>query len=626
MATKVASLYAEIGSDTTKLEAGIKKSKSLLTSLKGSTDKMVQPLNDAGSILMNLGKMAAPAIAAGYALKKAFDWGAEGTQLEYAADKFDRLTASIGGTSDALLVDLRKATKGTLSDAKLMAGAGDLMALGLANSYDEVVRLSKVVGGLGMDMNQLVLTLTNQTTMRFDALGVSVDGFDAKVAKLKATGMSANDAFKEAFLQQAEEQLAKVGDKADTGAGSIARMEASVENLANSLKMKLAPAAVTFADVMTRNIEITRILNEAEDAGLITSLERTRAGSFLFGSEEANMKQVEEIAKKLEGYNKMLADAAMRSRSAGRSTDEHRAAVTTLDATLQSANRDLAEQKAAFDGVISPAQAAENKIRAVSAAEAEAYRNARNWKSGLGETVSLLDRLNTMDLNFGDKIKAELDQMAWDAAGGDVIQQAGGRINKALEAGKITPAQAEEMLKELAIASDTLAANINKTDFNTLAQALVDDLHIPLDEAKTKAQEAIDAIKAGALEKYIYTIEIRYNDGGYHPAWEGKQTQGITVSPGDGSGRGNQGTPKASGGAVNIGTSYMVGERGPEMFTPGASGYITPNHALGGGDTYVTNNIYQLPGEDGASLAARVVAMQARANRRGAAGLGYAGA
>jgi hypothetical protein len=41
---------------------------------------------------------------------------------------------------------------------------------------------------------------------------------------------------------------------------------------------------------------------------------------------------------------------------------------------------------------------------------------------------------------------------------------------------------------------------------------------------------------------------------------------------------------RASGGPVTGGGgSYLVGERGPELFTPGTSGNITPNNALGGG-------------------------------------------
>jgi lambda family phage tail tape measure protein len=40
---------------------------------------------------------------------------------------------------------------------------------------------------------------------------------------------------------------------------------------------------------------------------------------------------------------------------------------------------------------------------------------------------------------------------------------------------------------------------------------------------------------------------------------------------------------RASGGPVAGGSTYLVGEKGPELFTPGSSGSIVPNHALGGG-------------------------------------------
>ena len=48
-------------------------------------------------------------------------------------------------------------------------------------------------------------------------------------------------------------------------------------------------------------------------------------------------------------------------------------------------------------------------------------------------------------------------------------------------------------------------------------------------------------------------------------------------------------TPKADGGPVKAGGSYIVGERGPEMFSPGVSGMITPNHALGGSTNVIVN-------------------------------------
>lgn len=48
---------------------------------------------------------------------------------------------------------------------------------------------------------------------------------------------------------------------------------------------------------------------------------------------------------------------------------------------------------------------------------------------------------------------------------------------------------------------------------------------------------------------------------------------------------------RANGGRVQAGRTYKVGERGPEYLTMGASGNITPNHALGGGSG---NNYYAI--------------------------------
>jgi len=46
-------------------------------------------------------------------------------------------------------------------------------------------------------------------------------------------------------------------------------------------------------------------------------------------------------------------------------------------------------------------------------------------------------------------------------------------------------------------------------------------------------------------------------------------------------------TKREKGGPVNAGSTFLVGEKGPEMFVPSRSGRIIPNNAMGG----VTNNI-----------------------------------
>jgi len=65
--------------------------------------------------------------------------------------------------------------------------------------------------------------------------------------------------------------------------------------------------------------------------------------------------------------------------------------------------------------------------------------------------------------------------------------------------------------------------------------------------------------------------------GGYFDLMTGKGTAGPNFG-------------LADGGTARAGRTYMVGERGPELFSPGITGTVTPNHALGG-STNVTVNV-----------------------------------
>jgi phage-related minor tail protein len=62
---------------------------------------------------------------------------------------------------------------------------------------------------------------------------------------------------------------------------------------------------------------------------------------------------------------------------------------------------------------------------------------------------------------------------------------------------------------------------------------------------------------------------------------------------------------RADGGPVTANSSYLVGERGPEIFTPSTSGNITPN---GGGNVIVHINTPAIVGRNAeAELAEMVV-------------------
>jgi len=52
---------------------------------------------------------------------------------------------------------------------------------------------------------------------------------------------------------------------------------------------------------------------------------------------------------------------------------------------------------------------------------------------------------------------------------------------------------------------------------------------------------------------------------------------------------------RAQGGSVAAGTPYLVGERGPELFTPSTGGYVTPNNQLAGAGGITINNYITTP-------------------------------
>jgi hypothetical protein len=217
-------------------------------------------------------------------VKQGYDFAKEGAEIEFQKERFDRLAVSIDTTSDVLLGQMKEASRGTLSDMEAMGAATDLMSLGLAKTAQEAVRLSKVQTGLAMDTNNLVLTLTNMRTMRFDQLGVSVDGFKERLEGLKKTmqGASEQDIFKEAFLQQAEMQLERVGNAADSSAGQFKIFEAEWKNMADGVKVGVAtaltPALVAWNNMVKQGHDEVDMMEKVAKANNMTYEEFIRLG------------------------------------------------------------------------------------------------------------------------------------------------------------------------------------------------------------------------------------------------------------------------------------------------------------------------------------------------------------
>jgi hypothetical protein len=93
----------------------------------------------------------------------------------------------------------------------------------------------------------------------------------------------------------------------------------------------------------------------------------------------------------------------------------------------------------------------------------------------------------------------------------------------------------------------------------------------------------------------------------------GKAVSGIASGLGSVFGGG-----RAMGGPVSAGTTYLVGENGPELFTPSSSGKVIPNNAMGGNTFNITVN----GALDSEGTARTIVDILNRSQARGSLGAG----
>ena len=116
-----------------------------------------------------------------------------------------------------------------------------------------------------------------------------------------------------------------------------------------------------------------------------------------------------------------------------------------------------------------------------------------------------------------------------------------------------------------AVAAAVVEASSKLTTLQVLAGAAFDELGRGLSDVLFRAKSLGDALR---------DILSKLADMAFNMAWSALGTQlGI---PGFGGAR-------AMGGPVSMGRTYLVGERGPELFTAARSGQIIPNHELRSG-------------------------------------------
>lgn len=178
---------------------------------------------------------------------------------------FDALAKTIGTDTVSAMETLRSSTRGLVNDTELMKAGNKFVAMGLAETEEEMGKLSEIAVKLGSamgndatsSMENFALMLANQSILRLDSFGISSGKVRARIEELmnETEGLTREQAFMTATMEQAEASMAKLGDTALTNGEKMQAFRARMDNLRAQLGNALIPILQKVLDKVSPVIE-----------------------------------------------------------------------------------------------------------------------------------------------------------------------------------------------------------------------------------------------------------------------------------------------------------------------------------------------------------------------------------
>ncbi len=283
---------------------------------------------------------------------------------------------------------------------------------------------------------------------------------------------------------------------------------------------------------------------------------------------------------------------------------------------LKDINKDVANQNSALATI---------EEREALAKEAQTWAAERQTRA-LQEVMAMQQNVEAAtkslaeaEANAGKSIGVDLaSQLESAGVKGDKLYKALSGIDQILGTNTLTTQKQEDAMSKLV----EQYAKTGDVDAFKDGVARLKEQFVPLNEEVIKAQQNVtnltdqlNALNGKHVSAYIdiYTVDHGGAGGGGTNPGAGKNWKAPPPEQ------------RQHGGRGEAGQEYLVGETGPELFTPGASGMFTPNDQLGGVNIDVTVNA--APGMDElavAQLAVQLIAARMAAHGRSGAGR-YAG-
>ena len=194
--------------------------------------------------------------------------------------------------------------------------------------------------------------------------------------------------------------------------------------------------------------------------------------------------------------------------------------------------------------------------------------------TSLARVNQIFDKEQEILQSKADQSKLDVDNAEKDGITGDKLQKIKD-IHQAnteeLKKHNKLRGDAIKLEEDLALATDSLKTNFERIG-ESIASGVSDNLTAAIQGTKTlgdAAKSILNDLSSSLIRLGVNTLLSKIPGFGGLPILGGK----------------------ARGGPVKAGGSFVVGEKGPELFVPKRSGTIIPNDKLGGGSTNISVNV-----------------------------------
>jgi hypothetical protein len=240
----------------------------------GQVAQIAADVTSVEGALTMLGATAPQVLVATKALQAvgtAIEWSRQAAEVQALEASFKRLSASVGSSGASILASMSAVASGMISDRDLMLAANSAMALGVADSAQEISSLLQIAIAKGAEFGvtptqafgDLINGLGRMSPEILNNIGIVIDADAAYAAYAATLGTTADKLDEQQKMQalvnatlaanpDAAAQAAAVGDSA---AAAFARWDVSTKQFSETFGAVFLPAISGGLDLLTRFID-----------------------------------------------------------------------------------------------------------------------------------------------------------------------------------------------------------------------------------------------------------------------------------------------------------------------------------------------------------------------------------